>query len=64
MRFKKREQKVGQIIQRTKFLWFPVSINGETRWLERATIEYESYQFFDTTSGYDGIAWRPLRFVN
>jgi len=21
----------------SKFLWFPVTINGETRWLERAT---------------------------
>lgn len=27
----------------TKFLWFPVTIKGETRWLERASIKQKFY---------------------
>jgi hypothetical protein len=33
--------KRGDVRIRNKFLWFPVSINGEVRWLERATWEEE-----------------------
>ena len=27
---------------KTKFLWLPVTIDGETRWLEIAIIEYKN----------------------
>ena len=48
---------------KTKFLWWPVTCRGETRWLETATIEYyvekDEYMFFG-----DDYYWAPLQFVN
>jgi len=48
---------------KTKYLWFPVTIDGETRWLEEATIEYrvkkEKGVIFD-----DYYYWFPWYFVN
>lgn len=48
--------------QRTikKFLWFPVTINKETRWLETAIIRQE-YKIFIIPE-YDG--WRNISFEN
>jgi len=48
---------------KTKFLWWPLTIRGETRWLETATIEYhvekDEYMFFG-----DDYYWSPWQFVN
>lgn len=49
--------------QKTKFLWFPLTIDGETRWLETATIEYKSCRARDillSTVYY----WEPWNFIN
>jgi hypothetical protein len=48
---------------KTKFLWWPFTINGETRWLETATIEYKvewKYDLFLDKYYY----WAPTEFVN
>ena len=43
------------------FAWFPVKLNGETKWLERVSVEYEDR--------YGGMgftpktSWRKNRFV-
>jgi hypothetical protein len=44
--------------QETKYLWFPLTINGETRWLEEAMIEYDAMK-------YDNYYyWEPSKFIN
>ncbi len=48
----------------TKFLWWPITVyDYETRWLERATIEYrvvkEDTLFFGTL-----YSWKPVRFID
>lgn len=50
--------------QETKFLWLPLTIDGETRWLETATIKYrvnfESNIIFSGREYY----WKPYAFKN
>lgn len=52
--------KIGDVKVVTKFLWLPLEINFETRWLEDATIKYvyvtghvDSYKY-----------WQPIEFVD
>jgi hypothetical protein len=49
--------------QKTKFLWLPLTIDGETRWLETATIEYKVCRDLNlilSTVYY----WQPWNFIN
>lgn len=48
---------------KTKFLWWPLTIDGETRWLEKATIEYMVKHSKDIfcDSYYH---WQPWKFLN
>lgn len=48
----------------TKFLWFPLSIEGEIRWLETATIEYKVVK--KTNSFLLGYYydWEAIEFIN
>lgn len=48
----------------TKFLWFPLSIDGEIRWLETATIEYKVVK--KTNSFLLGYYydWKAIEFIN
>ncbi len=66
MRFKcKPDLEAGDIKVKTKFLWFPVCINKERRWLERATIKYEfegwSYMPMDC---WESVLWHPIEFID
>jgi hypothetical protein len=48
---------------KTKDLWWPVTIDSETRWLETATIEYKveyDYDLFNDRYYY----WKPFRFID
>jgi hypothetical protein len=45
-----------------KFLWFPVTINGETRWLEKATIEYRVDCERDLVDN-KYYFWKPINFI-
>lgn len=45
---------------KTKFLWFPTTLNDETRWLEIATIEYK-YVGWEYTTNLS--PWKKIRFV-
>ena len=48
---------------KTKFLWLPVTIGGETRWFETATIEYRvSFNFGLFVDRY--YYWEPFSFIN
>jgi hypothetical protein len=46
-----------------KFLWWPITIDGETRWLEKATIEYRvdyNEDLFCNRYYY----WKPYNFID
>jgi hypothetical protein len=45
------------------FLWRPVTIDGETRWLELATIEYK-VDYEDTVFFGRVYKWIPWNFLN
>ena len=55
MRWKNKTYKVGDTKIVNKFLWLPLSINGETRWLERA-----SYKATYKLTGYDYPELEPI----
>lgn len=50
-----RQAELGDRKVRRKFLWFPLCIDGETRWLERAIVEWH----YGPLSG-----WTPWRFID
>lgn len=68
MRFTKRKQlRLDYIYDTkkyiTKFLWWPITIDGETRWLETAHILYKvksSEDIFCNKYYY----WTPWQFIN
>jgi hypothetical protein len=45
------------------FLWWPTTIDGETRWLELATIEYK-VDYEDTIFLGRIYKWIPWNFLN
>ena len=54
--------KVGEIRIISKFLFTPVKIGKETRWLETACIKQELVAKFDTTCGASWTEWQNLSF--
>ena len=48
---------------KTKFLWLPLTIYGETRWLETATIEYRVVSEEGLISGKN-YYWAPFNFID
>ena len=48
---------------KTKFLWWPMTIDGETRWLETAKILYKVKKGEDMfCNAY--YYWSPMKFIN
>lgn len=43
----------------TKFLLFPLTINFETRWLEKATIRYKYFNYI-----HGGGWWQSVEFLD
>lgn len=50
---------IDEIRIRTGFLWFPKTLEFQTRWLEVASWEEEYNWVYD-----GGFYWEPLRWVN
>jgi hypothetical protein len=68
MRFTKEKQLRDDYIKstrktKTKFLWIPLTIYGETRWLETATIEYRVNCEDGLLSGKN-YYWKPFNFID
>jgi hypothetical protein len=68
MRFTKEKQLRENYIKstrktKTKFLWIPLTIHGETRWLETATIEYRVNCEDGLLSGKN-YYWKPFNFID
>jgi hypothetical protein len=68
MRFTKEKDLIEDYFNNTKkgknkFLWLPMTISGETRWLETADISYR-VEREDTV--FFGICyyWAPCEFLN
>jgi hypothetical protein len=56
--FKKPIPREGENRRRRKFLWLPLTIDHETRWLEYAVLA-------ETVAYYrGGWWWRPFQFIN
>lgn len=62
MKFKLAFHKIGDTKIVRKFLWFPVSIDHEIRWLEYATIIYK----YSNKSHKVGMLddWVAMEFIN
>ncbi len=59
-----RNKQLGDTKIVRKFLWFPTRSldTNETRWLERATVEYKYTRLY-----YEGTTdkfWVPIRFID
>jgi hypothetical protein len=56
-----KQPKGGETKQVTKFLWFPKTIENETRWLQRATyeIQYCDYSEWWIATRWISLANRP-----
>ena len=68
MRFTKEKELKDSYINNTrkykhKFLWFPLTIDGETRWLEEAHIVYKVVKKYDMW-GDPYYYWEAWEFVN
>lgn len=71
MRWRKveKEKEVGKIRYRFKFLWFPVTIGDETRWLEFAYVKEELMELSNYSVQSFGMDhniyynWVPTAFV-
>ena len=50
-------------IEKTKFLWLPITIGSETRWLEKTTMIYEVRSLGDFLRGYY-FQWTAVKFIN
>lgn len=57
------KHKVGDYYVTTKFLWFPVRVEMERRWLETATIKYVYTDTMDPTTGGHKY-WKATEFLN
>jgi len=60
MRWITRNYKNNDTRLRTNFLWFPKTINEETRWLERAT--WAEYYVVLPEQLRTGVYWKPLEW--
>ena len=64
MRFTRNKNKttVNAIRIKNKFLWLPKSINGEFRWLEKASYLQRYEQRFDVTCGASWNEWVNVKW--
>jgi hypothetical protein len=60
MRFGKSDKRPceGECRDFRRFLWWPITLSNETRWLEFATVRCRYHRWLH------GDNWKPLRFVN
>ena len=77
MRFKREKKNIGDKRIISKFLFFPTTIDGETRWFETAKIEqcasYYQHDAFGGCCGYTPVIknelildyfWKNTAWVN
>lgn len=57
MRWQSRKQKFGDVQIITRFLLFPKCINGEWRWLEKASWRRLSTRDYNLNDYWDDLYW-------
>lgn len=62
MRWTKSDAQRPDSIVRSWFAIWPVTLQGETRWLEWVAVEYRDSPYF-TGDGYTAYSYRPIRFI-
>ncbi len=67
MRIKNQHPVLGTKKNVEKFLWWPLSIANETRWLKTTTIQYEYLEYGahiteDFVEKY--YKWKPIKFID
>jgi len=60
MRWYKEKVKLGDERVVMKFLWFPLTIDKETRWLEHACIKQCVEPAYQPT---EVLKWQPIKFA-
>ena len=58
--------KIGQLKVVKKFLWFPLTICQETRWLETAHVTYQVTKYYYgkgclPSLGYTAVGWAVVK---
>lgn len=69
MRFTKKKELIDAYLNDdakvvVKFLWLPLTIKGETRWLEKAEVKYKvdwEHVFLSRERDY---FWKAVQFLN
>jgi hypothetical protein len=61
MRWRRTPPRAGDTRTRARFLWLPMTLDGETRWLERARV-LEQFGLlrpgtFDGRKGWNPVGW-------
>lgn len=69
MRFTKKKEMIEDYVNDhrkivTKFLFFPLELQGETRWLEVAEIEYRVVRRTEFIMDLTYYKWKPFKFLN
>ena len=69
MRFTKKKEMISayandrrKIVK--KFLFFPIELQGEKRWLEVAEIEYRVVRRTEVITDSIHYKWKPFKFLN
>lgn len=58
-----KNSKIGNTKTKHKFLLWPITIGGETRWLEFATIKYEYMEHGNALGGDLHWYWTAIEFI-
>lgn len=62
---RKTEPKDGDTRTINKFLWMPLTIDGETRWFERVVyVEHFRHENIFDLFGHTPMGWFPWYFVD
>lgn len=64
MKFNHGNKKVGDTRIKSWFAWFPVRLHGETRWMERVTVEQVCYGYSMMGEQGEPVGWMNKRFVD
>lgn len=65
MRWKhKPSPKIGDTKIITKFLWLPLTLDGETRWLERVSIKVKLKIYLSELSLEWKGRWQPIHWID
>lgn len=62
MRLVREKRCIGEYREIEKFLWFPTTINGDTRWMETATIRQKTFvtDSYSPSYGFGYTVSKPL----